>query len=146
MWLAIALAGGILLVADAWTAQGGSNLFFAAALVGILAAGRVWDNGSAALVSVSLLAAAVAVNVPFYARLCRSRGLAFVLLAVPLHIVHYLVCGSAFVAGSGLHAWVALRGPNRARGDQRSSARLVDSGGGCSAEPSSASRVEEQPR
>jgi hypothetical protein len=53
----------------------------------------------------AVLATTGLINLPFYLRLRLRRGLVFAMLAVPLHIVHYLVCGAAFLAGFAMFAW-----------------------------------------
>jgi GT2 family glycosyltransferase len=66
--------------------------------------------GWAALCGVAALMATIALNLPFYGRLRRHRGLAFAVRAVPLHLVHYAVCGAAFIAGCAVYAWEAVIG------------------------------------
>jgi GT2 family glycosyltransferase len=146
MWLAIALVAGILVASDSWTARGGHEGIFAAsaATIAILAVVRTWDEGGTALAGLSLMAAAIAVNTPFYARLSRSRGRAFVLLAIPLQIVHYAVCGAAFAAGCGLHAWDLVRGTKR--GPSRTRSPLVEAADSSSPRCSAVGPWEEQTR
>jgi glycosyltransferase involved in cell wall biosynthesis len=131
IWIAIALAGCILLAADASTARGRHYGWFAAALapVGILAGALAWQAGGSTLVSASLMATVIAVNLPFYLRLSRRRGLAFALLAVPLHVIHYAVCGAALITGCAVHAWDGMCGGKRGVGDDHAVMPPVDAAG-----------------
>jgi hypothetical protein len=76
---------------------------YLALLAFVVAAG--WQSRDAAIVGLCILLVTSLINLPFYRRLRRRRGLKFALLAVPLHFVHYLVCGAAFLAGCAMFAW-----------------------------------------
>ncbi len=110
LWLAWGVQGLLLLAADRWTTRGGNWTVFAVgtALVGVAAAWLGWRLGGFVALSVGLVGAAMALNSSFYGRLVHCRGLAFALIAAPLHLIHYTVCGAAFVAGIALHAWAAM--------------------------------------
>jgi GT2 family glycosyltransferase len=130
LWLAMAMVVGILLSADAWTARGGTPGLFAAALTSLcgIAGFRAAHVGGATQFGLVLLAATIAVNLPFYGRLRRVRGAAFAILAIPLHLVHYGVCGAAFLAGCGLHAREVLFGRQPRRVSERSRPRISEYG------------------
>ena len=52
----------------------------------------------------------VGVNLPFYRFLASRRQLGLALLAIPLHLTHFVCGGTGFVAGAAIHHWRRLQG------------------------------------
>ena len=98
---------GLLIVmsADAWLNQRNGGHFgyrFVAFLLAIVVAIGVC-NSAWTLVTTCLVAVVLYANASFYRRLSRLRGPCFAVLCLPLHLLHFLVCGLAFAIGNGLH-------------------------------------------
>ncbi len=72
----------------------------------LLAAGRphapAWGQILALL---AVLASVVMLNLPFYRFLAARRQFRLAVISVPLHLIHFLCCGTAFVLGAIIHYW-----------------------------------------
>lgn len=62
----------------------------------------------------------VTLNVRFYLFLLKSRGLSFLIGALPLHFAYFLCNGISFLAGTTLYVPQALRGLSKRRESSRS--------------------------
>lgn len=60
------------------------------------------------LVFLAALASIVMLNLPFYRFLAARRQLWFAVLSVPLHLIHFLCCGTSVVFGVVIHYWTNL--------------------------------------
>jgi GT2 family glycosyltransferase len=57
----------------------------------------------AAIVAAAMLAVLVGMNFGYYRWFAQTRGLAFALRVVPVHLIHHLCNGLSFIAGTVLH-------------------------------------------
>ena len=56
-----------------------------------------------ALLALAALGSVLLLNLPFYRFLAARRGFRFALAGVPLHLLYFLCCGTAFVLGIAFH-------------------------------------------
>jgi GT2 family glycosyltransferase len=55
-----------------------------------------------------VLAFILLLNLPFYRFLAARRGLRLAAVGVPLHLIYFFCCGTAFCIGTAMHCWSQL--------------------------------------